>query len=319
MIRTVLGDIVGATDVDGFVYAHEHLIIDSPLIEDRWPHILLDSVDDAVAELEPCFTAGVRLVVDAMPVSAGRDVVRLAEIAQRSGIHVVAVTGLHHDRYYGPLHWTNRVSADTLADLFIADLTNGIDRFDYTSPVVERTSHRAGMVKVATSGQAPDARDRRNLAAAALASLATGAPILTHCEDGWGGVEQVEALAAHGVPASACILSHVDKAGDIAYAVDVADTGAYLELDQNLRQAADGPGARTLAIISALVEAGHGEQIVLGTDGARRSLWTTHGGAPGLAWLATGFRQHLESAGLGDVVPNLLQHNAVRALTWRSS
>jgi len=319
MIRTVLGDIVGATDVDGFVYAHEHLIIDSPLIEDRWPHILLDSVDDAVAELEPCFTAGVRLVVDAMPVSAGRDVVRLAEIAQRSGIHVVAVTGLHHDRYYGPLHWTNRVSADTLADLFIADLTNGIDRFDYTSPVVERTSHRAGMVKVATSGQAPDARDRRNLAAAALASLATGAPILTHCEDGWGGVEQVEALAAHGVPASACILSHVDKAGDIAYAVDVADTGAYLELDQNLRQAADGPGARTLAIISALVEAGHGEQIVLGTDGARRSLWTTHGGAPGHAWLATGFRQHLESAGLGDVVPNLLQHNAVRALTWRSS
>lgn len=319
MIRTVLGDIVGATDVDGFVYAHEHLIIDSPLIEDRWPHILLDSVDDAVAELEPCFTAGVRLVVDAMPVSAGRDVVRLAEIAQRSGIHVVAVTGLHHDRYYGPLHWTNRVSADTLADLFIADLTNGIDRFDYTSPVVERTSHRAGMVKVATSGQTPDARDRRNLAAAALASLATGAPILTHCEDGWGGVEQVEALAAHGVPASACILSHVDKAGDIAYAVDVADTGAYLELDQNLRQAADGPGARTLAIISALVEAGHGEQIVLGTDGARRSLWTTHGGAPGLAWLATGFRQHLESAGLGDVVPNLLQHNAVRALTWRSS
>ena len=319
MIRTVLGDIVGATDVDGFVYAHEHLIIDSPLIEDRWPHILLDSVDDAVAELEPCFTAGVRLVVDAMPVSAGRDVVRLAEISQRSGIHVVAVTGLHHDRYYGPLHWTNRVSADTLADLFIADLTNGIDRFDYTSPVVERTSHRAGMVKVATSGQAPDARDRRNLAAAALASLATGAPILTHCEDGWGGVEQVEALAAHGVPASACILSHVDKAGDIAYAVDVADTGAYLELDQNLRQAADGPGARTLAIISALVEAGHGEQIVLGTDGARRSLWTTHGGAPGLAWLATGFRQHLESAGLGDVVPNLLQHNAVRALTWRSS
>lgn len=319
MIRTVLGDIVGATDVDGFVYAHEHLIIDSPLIEDRWPHILLDSVDDAVAELEPCFTAGVRLVVDAMPVSAGRDVVRLAEIAQRSGIHVVAVTGLHHDRYYGPLHWTNRVSADTLADLFIADLTNGIDRFDYTSPVVERTSHRAGMVKVATSGQTPDARDRRNLSAAAMASVATGAPILTHCEDGWGGVAQVELLTSHGVPASACILSHVDKAGDIAYAVDVADTGAYLELDQNLRQAADGPGARTLAIISALVEAGHGEQIVLGTDGARRSLWTTHGGAPGLAWLATGFRQHLESAGLGDVVPNLLQHNAVRALTWRSS
>ncbi len=314
MIRTVLGDVEG---VDGWVYAHEHLIIDSPLIADRWPHILLDSADAAVAELEPCHAAGVRLVVDAMPVASGRDPVRLAEIARRSGVAVVAVTGLHHDRYYGPLHWTNRVPVDTLAELFVADLVDGMDRFDYTSPVVDRTPHRAGVVKVATSGDVPDARDRRNLEAAAAASVATGCPVLTHCEDGRGAPAQVAALVGHGVPASAVLVSHVDKARDVGYAVEVAASGCHVELDQNLRQAGEGVRAHHLDIIEAIVAAGFGDRIVLGTDGARRSLWTSHGGSPGLAWLATGWVELLVERGLGAWRDAFLHDNPVRALSWR--
>jgi len=121
-IRTVLGDIEG---FDGVAYAHEHLVLDSPLIADRFPHILLDDVDAAVAEVGECRAAGAGLMVDTMPVSAGRDVVRLAEISTRTGVPIVAATGLHHDRYYGPLHWTNRVGADELTALFVADLIEG--------------------------------------------------------------------------------------------------------------------------------------------------------------------------------------------------
>ncbi|WP_246228013.1 phosphotriesterase family protein [Propioniciclava coleopterorum] len=314
MIRTVLGDRAG---VDGLVYAHEHLIIDSPLIEDRWPHILLDSVEDAVAELAPCRAAGVRLVVDAMPAASGRDAVRLADIARGSGVDVVAVTGLHHDRYYGPRHWSNAVGADALARLFVADLTEGIDRYDYTSPVVDRTPYRAGVVKVATSGERPDARDRRNLEAAARASVTTGCPVLTHCEDGRGAPAQVEELTAWGVPVDAIILSHVDKARDPGYAREVATTGAFLELDQNLRQADLGAAAPHLDLVAALVEGGFGDQIVLGTDGARRSLWTAHGGTPGLAWLATGYVDLLRERGLGGHVESFFHANPVRALSWR--
>ena len=50
LVRTVLGDIA-AKDL-GVTYAHEHLIIDSPLVADRWPHIHLPSADEAVAEME---------------------------------------------------------------------------------------------------------------------------------------------------------------------------------------------------------------------------------------------------------------------------
>lgn len=225
-IRTVLGDIEG---FDGVAYAHEHLVLDSPLIADRFPHILLDDVDAAVAEVGECRAAGAGLMVDTMPVSAGRDVVRLAEISTRTGVPIVAATGLHHDRYYGPLHWTNRVGADELTALFVADLIEGVDEFDYISPVVRRTPHRAGLAKVATSGEVPDARDLRNIEAVAAASVATGAPVLTHCEGGRGGIAQVELLVAAGVPAPSIIVSHVDKAQDLAYLHDLAETGAILD------------------------------------------------------------------------------------------
>ncbi len=314
-IRTVLGDV---HDVHGVVYAHEHLIIDSPLIEARFAHIHLYDVEAGVDEVARCSAAGAGLMVDCMPVSAGRDVTRLAEISERTGVAVVATTGLHHDRYYGPLHWTNRIGPDELAALFVADLTEGVDEFDYTGPIVRRTAHRAGVIKVATSGDVPDQRDLRNLDAAAAASVATGAPVITHCEGGAGGLAQVARLVDGGVPSSSIIVGHVDKSDDTGYMTDLAGTGVILELDQALRQRDRGPTSVTVRSILSLVAAGFGDQIVLGTDGARRTLWTALGGEPGLAWLASDFPGVLVNAGVERAdLQKMFHDNAVRALTWR--
>lgn len=315
-IRTVLGDI---DDAPGVAYLHEHLILDSPLIADRFPHIHLFDVEAAVEEVDQCRTAGAGIMVDAMPISAGRDAVRLAEISRRTEVPIVAATGLHHDRYYGPAHWTNRVTVDELAQLFIDDLLEGIDEFDYTGPIVRRTSYRAGLVKVATSGVIPDARDLRNLAAVAAASVATGAPVLTHCEGGLGGIAQVDRLVDAGVPADAIILSHVDKTEDLRYLCDLAQTGATLEFDQVLRQHELGPGSITVRAIVTLADAGFADRIVVGTDGARRSLWTALGGAPGLAWLADHLPAVLRQAGLHEAdLERVLHNNAMQALAWRA-
>ncbi|WP_172582164.1 phosphotriesterase family protein [Subtercola boreus] len=315
-IRTVLGD-TSADDFD-VVYAHEHVIIDSPLIAAAFPHIHLFDEEDAVTELSECRHSGVGLMLDAMPCSSGRVIDRLARISARSGVAIVAATGLHHDRYYGPLHWSNRVSVDALAELFVADLTEGIDLFDYASPVIERTDHRAGVIKVATSGEHPDARDRRNLEAAAQASVVTGAPIITHCEGGTGAIAQVELLNGWGVAGSQIILSHVDKIADLSHLRDIASTGAVLECDQSLRQADKGVASLTAQAICALVTEGFGSQVVVGTDGARRSLWRSLGGEPGLAWLATELPLILTELGL-DVsqISAVMGGNAARALTWK--
>lgn len=317
-IRGVLGDVEGEALPAGTVYCHEHFIIDSPLIESAFPHIHLHDVEAAVAEIDACVAAGAVLFVDAMPIASGRDGVRLAEIARRTGTVVLSATGLHHDRYYGPLHWSNHVAADALTRLFIADLEQGIDRFDYTGPIIERTEHRAGFVKVATSGPKPDARDRRNIEAVAAASVETGAPVLTHCEGGLGGLEQVEALVDAGVPSTSIILSHVDKTGDLGYLIALAETGCTLELDQTLRQADAGVDSISVRAVVALAEAHRLDQVVVGTDGARRGLWTSLGGAPGLAWLASDFPLLLADAGLNQTqIKTIMRDNALRALSWR--
>jgi 5-phospho-D-xylono-1,4-lactonase len=297
VVRTVLGDVPAAEL--GPTYAHEHLILDNALIEAAFPHIHLPDVDAAAREVGTCAEAGVRAMVDAMPCAAGRDVVRLAEVSRRTGVHIVAATGLHHRRYYGPTHWSARVQPDELGRLFAEDVLLGVDAFDYTGPLVRRTGHRAGLIKIATGGERLDARDRLLVTAAGLAHRASGAPVLTHCEGGRGGIEQIAALERAGVPPDAVVLSHVDKVVDPGYHRELVASGATVEYDQTLRRASD-PEHATIGLITALLAAGCGDRIVLGTDGARRDLWAAFGGAPGLAWLATGFRERLAAAGVGE-------------------
>lgn len=312
--RTVLGDV--PPDVLGVTYCHEHLIIDSPLIVDRFPHIHLPSVDDAVAEARTCADSGVRTMVDAMPCAAGRDVVKLTAVARRTGINVVAATGLHTARYYDGLAWTRAEPADVLADLFCADIDDGIDRYDYRGPVVRRTTHRAGVVKAATLGEHPDQRERILFEAVAQAHARTGAPVITHCEGGGGAVGQIELFRDLRVSLGRVVLSHTDKRLDLGYHREILSSGVNVEYDQVLRHPVDGePGAAWL--ITEMLSEGFGDQLMLGTDGARRSLWLTLGGSPGLAWLYARFSDILARRGVDeDGLHRLFVANPARWLAF---
>ena len=280
IVRTVLGDI--DPDTLGATYMHEHFIIDSPMVEEQLPEIHLPSVDEAVAELEQCRAAGMSAAVDAMPGAAGRDVGRLAQASERSGVHLIASTGLHTTRYYPDLDLATAISPESLADLFTAEIEEG----------AERTEHRAGVIKVATMGDITD-RDRRLFTAAALTHARTGAPILTHCEAGLGGVEQVELLVDLGVPPERAALSHTDKVLDDGYHRDLLGTGVNLVYDQALRQPSQDEES-TSWLVAEMIDAGYVDQIMHGTDGARRSMWATLGGSPGLDWLLTAFPAALD-------------------------
>jgi phosphotriesterase-related protein len=310
-VRTVLGDVPSGEL--GMCFAHEHLVIDGGVPKLVNPGISLQSVEDAVAELGPCVAAGLGAVVDAMPADAGRNVEKLAEISRRSGVHVVAATGLHHARFYGERHWGELLAPDELAELFLAELTEGIDANDLNGPVVRRTPHRAGVVKVAGSLDGPSDRDRRVFEAAAIAATRAGTALLTHCEAGTGGVAQLALLEGLGVPPQRVILSHTDKVADRGYHRELLAGGAYVVYDQGLRSPDD-----TARLVGWMVEDGHQGQLLLGTDGARRSLWTVLGGAPGLAALATGLGTRLA----GELGPAVMEAiwvtNPAAALELRS-
>jgi predicted metal-dependent phosphotriesterase family hydrolase len=313
VVRTVLGDI-DPLDL-GVTYAHEHLVIDGGRPVEMVPEFDLADVDRMVVEVGEARALGLRSVVDAMPCDAGRNVTKLAELSSRTGIHVVAPTGLHHDRYYGPAHWSHRLTTGQLADLFVADITSGIDAHDYSGPIVERTVHRAGVIKVAGSEGGLSQRDRRVFEAGADAHLRTGAPILTHCEGGTGALEQVRLLADLGVSLDRVALSHIDKVVDRGYHRELLSSGAFAEYDGSFRWG-DKPNG-TVQLITWMAEDGLEDRIVVGMDAARQRYYHAYGGQPGLVWLLGGFCDLLDAAGVGaNVRDRLFIANPARILAF---
>jgi phosphotriesterase-related protein len=295
-IRTVLGDI--APGDLGATYAHEHLVIDGGRPVELYPDFDLSDVQKAVAEVNAARAVGLAAVVDAMPCDAGRNVRKLAEISRRTGVHVVAPTGLHLAKYYAPDHWSVRLGEQAIADLFAADVTDGIDANDYNGAPVERTEHRAGVMKVAGSLGDLTPLEQKVFSAAAAAHRSTGCPILTHCQDGTAALEQVELLVSAGVAPEHIVLSHTDKIVDRGYHREIFATGVAVEYDQSFRWR-PGAGNGTLTLLEWAFEDGHGGQVMLGLDAARQGYWAEYGGSPGMTFLLAAFSDAMEARGIG--------------------
>jgi len=297
-IRTVLGDI--SPDALGITYAHEHVVIDGGRPVELEPDFLLADVEKAVEEVAAARALGLAAIVDAMPCDAGRNAGKLAEISRRTGVHVVAPTGLHLAKYYGDAHWSARLDADEIGALFAADIVEGIDEHDYSGPVVRRTAHRAGVTKIAASLDGLTPHEEKVFRAAAMAHAMTGCPILTHCEQGTAALDQIEALARVGVAPRHVVLSHTDKVVDRGYHRAILETGAAVEYDQAFRWKA-GESNGTLALLEWMIEDGHLDRLMLGMDAARQGYWATYGGSPGMSYLLGPFASEMTERGIGAV------------------
>ena len=163
-VRTVLGDI--PSDALGITYMHEHLIIDSEIVERNFEHIWLPSVSDAVTEVGYCREAGVRTFVDCMPMGSGGDIQKLKEISEQANVNIVAATGMHTQKYYAEDSDYLILDSHDLAQRFIGDINIG----------AQGTESKAGIIKVATLGTNLTATELRLFSAAAIAHQETGDP-----------------------------------------------------------------------------------------------------------------------------------------------
>lgn len=294
-VRAVLGDI--SPDDLGVCHAHEHIIIDPSYTTAVDQSFLINDVEVAVRELGDLRKIGVCSMIDSMPCDCGRNVVKLAEVAQRTGINIVCPTGLHLSKYYDPGHWGNFYSTEELTKLFVTEITEGVDARDCNGPFPERSMHRAGLIKIAT-GERVTPREERVFAAAAAAHGETGSPILTHTEQGTLALEQVAMLYAGEVDLRHVVLSHTDRKPDLSYHREILSTGVKVECDSCFRWKPE-LGNPTLDLIVQLI----GEfpnQIMLDMDAARRSYWKHYGGSPGLCFLLDEFVPMLQGAGVGN-------------------
>ncbi len=311
-VRTILGDIDPAAM--GVTYSHEHIIIENSYPTIANPDFLLNDVDKVAEELTAVYAADGRTMVDTMPVNCGRNVAKLAAVSRRSGIHILAPTGLHLEMYYPATHWRFDYSEDDLAALFIADIEEGIDVFDYNGPVVNRTAHRAGLIKLATGDEVFSDHQRMIFRAVSQAHLATGAPILTHTNSGLHALAQAELFYQLGVDLSHVVISHVDRYKDVEYHRELLQTGIRVEYDSAFRWK-EGDVNWTYRLLEKLLPE-FPKQITVGMDAARHTYWKSYGGGPGLVYLLTTFRDELEKRGLASYWNNLMVENPAALYTF---
>jgi phosphotriesterase-related protein len=253
-VNTVLGPV--EADAIGKTLMHEHTTIFWPGAEitDAFgpAEAQLESVVD---QLEKAKAAGFQTVVDAAPSDLGRHVGVAAEASRRAGVNVICVTGQYS--YYTMPYFNApyfAITADDLAALFVREVQEGI----------KGTDVKPGLIKVATP--APELTDyaERALRAAARAHAATGLGIITHTEAGTLGPDQARIFAEEGADLSRVVIGHNDT-GDLAYLLEILDTGAVLGYDR-MGYEMFLPERIRMACLTALLRLGYERQIVLSHD-----------------------------------------------------
>ena len=300
-IRTVCGDI-DPSDL-GACYSHEHVLCSPPSdVTDR--DLELDSEAAAIQELTWFKQAGGRALVEMTPVDYGRHAEGMMRISMVTGIHIIAATGLHNEKYSSRI--VKDKAINELADRFARDMTEGVDGTDI----------KAGVIKAASSLNTITASEEKVFRAAARAHHRTGAAISTHTELGTLGLEQIQLLISEGVEPERIIIGHVDRKLDWDYHLTLWKTGATLSYDQ-ISKEKYAPDSQRVEFILRAVKAGFGKQIVLSGDLARKSYWPSYGtgGGPGLTYILWRFIPWLRSEGLSeDALQDLLVHNPARVL-----
>ena len=335
VVHTVRGQIDPAEL--GITLAHEHLWMDSsPLVavhgyrttdagpwdaaagaEARWnpgshpDNYRLTDVDAAVEELAPFVNAGGRSIVELTPPSLGRHPLRVREIAERAGVHVVLGAGQYLEPVLEP--WVTAATEAEITHRLLVEVRQGVDG----------TGIRPGIFGEMGTSDPVRPGEARVLRAVAAASTASGLAISVHLHP-WGheGPTVLDLLLSAGAAPERVILGHLNTAIDRPDQLRaLADRGATLGFDLfGFDHSLLGPGRwppsdrDVAATIAALVGEGYADRIVLGQDVGVRTRLRRWGGW-GYAHLLEHVVPVMRELGIGDgALQAMLVDNPARLL-----
>ncbi|MEU4196466.1 hypothetical protein AB0E69_31485 [Kribbella sp. NPDC026611] len=300
-IRTVLNDLL--PEAFGVCDSHDHLFFRSELL----PGQELDDEQAALAEVIAWADVGGQAIVQWTPHRLNRRADLLPGISKRTGVALVAATGLHRREHY-PEGFVDKVQ-DQLAEIFVRELTVGIGD----------TQVRAGIIKLAGGFHVLDAHAELVLRAAAEAHHATNAPIAVHHELGSAADAVLDLLVDElDVHPAAVILGHLNRFPDHRAHLDLAKRGSWLAFDGPSR-ANSATDPRLMDCLAALVDAGYGGQLLLGGDTTTARARAVTGEGPGMPYLLTHLRPRITQYFGADVAEAVFRTNPARAFAtdWR--
>jgi phosphotriesterase-related protein len=210
----------------GVTLTHEHLLANFQPYEEWARHPQTYDRDEVVELVLPHLTRiyelGCRTFVDATAVGLGRDVALLRRLSERSGLHILTVTGNYaaiQYRQLPPHVFTD--SPGALAQRWIQEWNDGIDG----------TNIRPGFIKLGFNGGPLSEVEQKLIRAGAIAHRESGLTIGAHTGPAIAAFEELALLEAAGVHPSAWIWIHAQNEKDYARHTDAARRGAWVSLD----------------------------------------------------------------------------------------
>ena len=253
LIETVRGP-VDATQL-GPTLVHEHLRVRREIFA-QFPSLFPSTaaVSCAVSAVAAAFDVGIRTICDPTVMGLGRDVRFMQRVAELSNVNVIAATGMYT---FGALpKYFVDAPVESLASAFVHDITEGI----------QETPVKAGVIKVTTGSEGVTPNIEKVLRAAAVASLATGAPIVTHSVPGnRSGIRQQDVFSEEGVDLRQVLIGHCGDTTDLGYLAEVASRGSFLGMDRYAAVGEPSFEARNRTV-QVLCERGYSRQILLSHD-----------------------------------------------------
>jgi phosphotriesterase-related protein len=315
VIRTVRGDIT--PEELGVTATHEHLYCDQRLCRSdvdfpgTYAKMVLLDKDLVVSELADFYAAGGRAIAEMTASGWGRDVAALKEISERSGVHVVAISGFYVEDCLPA--FVDEVGIEELVDIIVQEVNEGADG----------TKIRTGLLKSGVGRPVIEGREAKCARAVARAQLRTGLAITTHTSassrfevpGGNLGMQHLDLFEEEGVDPSRVIVGHTDEKVDIRNLVAMARRGAYLQFDVigKLHWMLD---ETRVEVLCQLVDRGYEKHLLLSSDRCREMELKAQGG-PGYDHVLRDFVPRLREAGFDDALLNcILVENPARVLSF---
>ncbi len=284
-VNTVLGPV--ATSDLGVTYIHEHLYVKPNELPRYYPSTL-DNIDKSIEEAKSFRAAGGRTMVEMSPLNFGRNTEVLRFIAQKADINVVCITGLHKQEHLPK--WFDELDDAEVSHVLIDEIEGGIG-YSHVKP---------GAIKIGTSLNEITPAEHRSIRLCGAVARDFGLPMITHCDKGTMGLEQIKLLGEIGVSPERICLSHVDLTLDVDYLKRICDTGAHISFDHVGRDLSSHDRER-IDMLAELIRSGYGDHICLAGDMGKKDYFRSYGGKPGLDYILTDFRGYaLEKIGDAD-------------------
>lgn len=238
----------------GLILPHEHLFTDlrGPDIPDYAKADPEAVVHVMLPHLELAHKSGVTALVECSTVGVGRNLEIFKHFAASSPIQIIAPTGVYRESYIPD--GLKQINVEELSNIWIRELTEGI----------ENSNIRAGFIKIAISDEGPTKLEIRNLKAAALTSLRTGAVIASHTPNGAIAKKEIDLLEEEGLPLDRFIWVHANLEEGQSIHLEAAQRGVYIEFD-----AIGWEWQSQQALVDYtidLIEAGYANKILLSHD-----------------------------------------------------